>query len=48
MRGKKKKDVSTTSESTYKAVSKARESKMPADSSVRALLLKNLKESNKK
>ena len=40
---KKTKDVSATNESTYKNVSEARESKMPGGSSVRSLLLRNLK-----
>ena len=38
------KDVSTTSERTYKNVTKARESKMPAGSSVRSLPASCLKE----
>ena len=37
------KDVSIASESTYNSVSEARESKMPAGSSVRSLLRRNLK-----
>ena len=37
------KDVSATNETTYNTVSKARESKMPGGSSVRSLLLRNLK-----
>ena len=37
------KDVSIASESTYNIFSKARESKMPAGSSVRSLKLRSLK-----
>ena len=37
------KDDSATSQSTYNLVSKARESKMPAGSSVRSLKLRSLK-----